>query len=133
MKDRNKVPKALKEFIKEIGVPVALIFDISGGKMSGGINKLAGNMDLTLRMQERMTQSENLAKLYIGLMKEMVQKDMKDSDSPLKFWNFCAIRRARIHNLTAKDLFQLHGSNPITSTFSEEGDISNLCEFGLFD
>ena len=30
MKDRKEIPKELKEFAKEIGVPVALIFDISG-------------------------------------------------------------------------------------------------------
>ena len=38
-------------------------------------------------------------------------------------------RRARIDNLTARDLFQLHGTNPHTALFSEEGDISNLCQF----
>ena len=90
-------------------------------------------MDLTLKMLEMLTQWANLAELYIGLMKEEVRKDMKDSDSPLKFWDYCAERRAQTHNLTAQDLLQLHVSNPITATFVDEGDISNLCEFGWFD
>ena len=133
MKDQKEIPKALKEFAKEIGVPVALIFDMSGEQTSNEMKKIAGDMDLTLKMLERSTQWANLAELYIGLMKEAVRKDMKDSDSPLKFWDYCAERRARIHNLTAKDLFQLKGSNPITATFGDEGDISNLCEFAWFD
>ena len=58
---------------------------------------------------------------------------MKDSDSPLRFWDYCVEQRARIHNLTTRNLFQLRGSNPTTSTFGEEGDISNICEFGWFD
>ena len=72
MESSKEIPKALKEFSKEIDVPVALIFDKTGEKMSSKIKKLAGNMDLTLKMLERMTQWENLAELYIGLMKEAV-------------------------------------------------------------
>ena len=52
-----------------------------------------------------------VAELYIGLLKEAVRKDMKDTDSPLRFWDYCAERRVKINNLTAKNLFQLHGSN----------------------
>lgn len=59
---------------------------MSGEQTSNEMQKLAGDMNLTLRKLERKTQWANLAELYIGLMKEAVQKDMKDSDSPLKFW-----------------------------------------------
>ena len=58
---------------------------------------------------------------------------MKDSDCPLVLWDYCVERRARINNLTAKDLFQLHGTNAYTALTSEEGDISNLCQFGFYD
>ena len=58
---------------------------------------------------------------------------MKDSDSPLKFWDYCAERRAKINNLTAKGLFQLQGSNPYFKVLGQTGDISNLCQFGWFD
>ena len=34
--------------------------------------------------------------------------------------------------MTAKNLFQLHGTTPYTSLTSEEGDISNLCQFGWY-
>ena len=40
-------------------------------------------MDYTLKLLEKKTKWENLAELYIDLMKEAVRKDMKDSDSPL--------------------------------------------------
>jgi len=38
-----------------------------------------------------------------------------------------------IHNLTAKDLFELQGQNPMSATLGEEGDISNLCRHGWYD
>ena len=41
----------------------------------------------------------NTAELYIGIIKESVQKDMKVPNSPLDFWYHCVERRARINNL----------------------------------
>jgi hypothetical protein len=73
------------------------------------------------------------AELYIGIIKEAVQKDMKASDCPIVFWDYCVKRRARINNLTAKDNFKLHGSNAYTLLTGAEGDISNMCQYGWYD
>ena len=80
----------------------------------------------TLRLLEQKTQWANRAKLYVGLMKEAVRKDIRLTGSPLVLWDYAAERRADILSLTARDLFQLQGSNPYAETFGEEGDISNL-------
>ena len=42
-------------------------------------------------------------------------------------------RRAAIMSLTARDLFQIQGSNPRTATFGEERDISHLCQFVWYE
>jgi hypothetical protein len=39
----------------------------------------------------------------------------------------------RIHNLTAKNLFQLDGQTPHFSVTGQEGDISNLCKFKWYE
>ena len=83
-----------------------------------------------MRVLEEGTPWANKAELYIGLIKEAVRKDMKDSNCPLAFWDYCAERHARINNMTAKDTFNLHGSNPHTVLTGDEGDISSLCQFG---
>ena len=54
-------------------------------------------------------------------------------NSPLGFWDYCAERRARINNLTAKSSFRLHGSTLHTLTTSDEGDISSLCQYGWYE
>jgi hypothetical protein len=37
------------------------------------------------------------------------------------------------HNLTVKDAFQLHGTNPHTATRNEEGCISNTCQYQWYE
>ena len=55
---------------------------------------------------------------------------MLDENSPLLLWDYCAERRALITKMTAKYLLQLRGQTPYFETFGEEGDISNICQFG---
>ena len=67
------------------------------------------------------------------LLKEAVRKDMKTAVSLLILWDYTAERRAMILSLTARELFQFQGSNPYTTTFGEEGDISNICQFAWYE
>jgi hypothetical protein len=133
MKSKSDFPFALKQFAKEIGVPLALISDPSGEQTSKEIKKIAREMDLTLKVLEESTQWANLAELYIGLIKEAIREDMRTSDCPIVFWDYCAERRALVNNLTAKKLPQLHGiSNAHTLTTGDVGDISNSCVHEFF-
>jgi len=91
--------------------------------------KVLGEIGTTLRVLEEGTPWSYKAELYIGLIKEAVQKDMKDSNCPLAFWDYCVERRARINNMMGKDMFKLYGSNAHTSLTGDEGDISNLCQY----
>ena len=58
---------------------------------------------------------------------------MLDENPPLVFWDYCAERRALITNTRAKDLFQLQVQTTHFAKFSEEGDISNICQFCLYE
>ena len=132
MRTKSEVLQAVKQFAKEIGAPDAIICDMSREQTSRSLRKLCGEVGTTLRVLEEGTPWANKAELYIGLIKEAVRKDMKDSNCPLAFWDYCAERRARINNMTAKDTFNLHGSNPHTVLTGDEGDISSLCQFGWY-
>jgi hypothetical protein len=133
MKTKSDFPFALKQFAKEIGVPIALISDPAGEQTSNAVKSIAREMDLTLKVLEESTQWANLAELYIGLMKESIREDMRTSDSPIVFWDYCAERRALVNNLTAKKLPQLQGvSNAHTLTTGDVADISNSCVHEFF-
>ena len=100
-------------FAKEIGIPLALILDLAGEQSSNKVKQFCHEIGTTLRNFEEITQWDNLSELYIGLTKESVRKDMQESDSLIVHWDYCAERRARISNLTARNFFQLEGQNPI--------------------
>ena len=133
MKKKSEVFQAIKQFAKEIGAPDAIICDAAPEQTSKNVKDFCNSIGTTLRRLEEGTPWANKAELYIGLIKEAVRKDMKESGSPIPLWDYCVQRRARINNLTAKDLFQLHGQNPHFTVTGEEGDISNLCQFGWYD
>ena len=129
MKSRSEIPKAMKMFAKEIGAPDVFVCDADRAQISDEVKQFLHKIGSSLRILEEGTPWANRAELYIGLLKEAVRKDMKDSSSPLAFWDYCCERRARINNLTAKKLFQLEGRNAHFSVTGEEGDISNLCQY----
>ena len=133
MRRKGEALHAIKQFAKEIGAPDAIVADMSGEQMSREVKHFLNDIGTTLRALEEGTPWANKAELYIGLLKEAVRQDMREADSPLVFWDYCLERRARIHNLTAKSNFKLHGVNAHTATTGEEGDISNLCQFGWYE
>ena len=91
MKSKGEVLQAVKQFAKEVGVPDAIIADYGGENISFDLKKFCSDIGTTLRILEENTPWANKAELYIGLIKEAVRRDMKDSNSPLVFgtiaWN----------------------------------------------
>jgi hypothetical protein len=119
--------------VKEIGAPDAIICDGAGEQSSHELKHFCGQIGTTLRHLEEGTPWANRAELYIGILKQAVRTDMQVADSPVAFWDYCVERRVRINNVTAKDLFQLHGTNEHTATLHEEADISNIARFGWYE
>ena len=93
MRTKSEVLQAVKQFAKEIGAPDAIICDMSHEQTSRSLRKFCGEIGTTLPVLEEGTPWANKAELYIGLIKEAVRKDMKDSNCPLAFWDYCAERR----------------------------------------
>jgi hypothetical protein len=90
MKSKIEVLQTVKQFAKEVGAPDAIICDMAGEQTSQPLRKFCNEIGTTLA---------NKDELYIGLIKEAVQKDTKDSNCPLAFWDYCVERRAGINNL----------------------------------
>jgi hypothetical protein len=84
---------AIKLFAKEIGAPDAIICDAACKQISREVRSFCTKMGTALRVLEEDTPWANRAELYIGLVKEAVRKDMKESDYHLAFWDYCTKRR----------------------------------------
>ena len=67
--------------------------------MSSEVKKFCNDIGTTLRALEEGTPWSNKAELYIGLIKEAVRKDMRESNSQLCLWDYCVERRARIKEI----------------------------------
>jgi hypothetical protein len=134
MRTKGEVLQAIKLFAKEIGAPDVIICGAAPREqISREVRSFCTKMGTALRVLEEDTPRANRAELYIGLVKEAGRKDMKESDCPLAFWDYCTKQRVQVHNLTAKDLFQLDGRNPHFSVTGQEGDVSNLCQFKWYE
>ena len=131
MRNKSEVLQAVKLFAKEVGAPNAIIFYMYGEQTSKDLRKFCAEIGTMLKFFEEGTPLSNKAELYIGLIKEAVFIDMRVSNCPLAFWDYCVERHAHINSLTARDTVKLRGSNPHTSLTGEKGDISNLCQFGF--
>ena len=133
MSSTSQIPQAQRLFCKEVGVPNVFVCDPHSAQKSKEVRAFCHKIGSTLRVLEERTQHANRAELYIGLIKEGIRKDMRESNSPLVLWCYAAERKSNIFNLTAKNLFQLEGQNPHLATFGEMGDISNLCQWSWYE
>ena len=133
IKAEKEFPKALKLFAKEVGVPTAIIADPARAQKSNEVVQFCHKIGTSLRLLEESTQWANRAELYVGLIKEAVRKDLRESNAPLVFWDFAVELRARMFNVTAKNLFQLQGETPHMRTLGTQPDISNICQFVFYE
>ena len=133
MKRKSEVYMAVKMFAKEIGAPKTIVCDMAKEQTSAELKGFLNDIGTTLRALEEGTPWANKAELYIKLMKEAIRKDLRESHSPLPFWDYCLERRVQIYNLTARDYITVRGTNPHTLTLGEEGDISSLGQFSWYE
>ena len=57
---------------------------------------------------------------------------MRQAKPPTILWDHCAKRQGEIFSVTARDIFQLNGTNPHTMAFEEKSEISNMYKFGWY-
>ena len=125
--------EGLKGFCKEVGVPTTMVCDPHKAQTADEVRRFLYEVGTTLRVLERGTQWANLAERFIGLLKNGTRADLRESNAPMILWDYCLERRVQIMNLTARDTHKLRGLNPYTVTMGDQGDISNLCNFGWFE
>ena len=133
MKKRKDLYKAVKYFFKKLGVPNFIVADPIGEHRGGPAHKVCSEAGCDIRLLEKNTPWANRAELYIGLFKRAVKKDLMESNAPLALWDYCLERRMKVHNCTARDLFQLEDQTPHYHVHGTEPDISNVSRFEWYE
>ena len=75
---------------------------------------------------------DNLASIFICLIKQAFHKDIAESNTPLVLWEYCFKIKSSINNLKASILFLLEGINHYFKMHNTAGDISNLCNYKFY-
>ena len=83
MQPQKEFQTALHWFCKKVGVPVSLDADGHLSQASPTVRRLYYKVGTTLLVLETGTPWENRAELYIGLLKEAVRRDIRQSNSPM--------------------------------------------------
>ena len=130
MKSQDEFETDLHWFCKEVGVPVDLIVCEFSAQKKPSVKRFCNQVGTTLKILERATPWENRAKHYIGLLKESVRKDMKESNSLMVLLDYAIELRVLIHNSVTRPLFQSQGKTPHEYTFCNQSDTCNICNFG---
>ena len=123
---------ALCAFSKEVGAPAILVCDPHSSQTSDDAKTHCNKIGTTLGILEERTQWADRAELYIGILKDSVRKDLRDSGAPVVLWDYCMERRVAIYNVTARDDIKLGGQTPHARTFGDTPDILNLV-WGWYD
>ena len=131
MEAQSEFKDTLHWFCKQDGVQRELIYDAHNSMSKNkSAKRLAHQLGLTIKVLERATPWTNRTELYVGILKEAVQKDLPVSDSPMILWDYDLERHALIHNLVPRSLFQ-NDKPPHEATFGEQGDISSFANCGF--
>ena len=97
---------ALRSFAKEVGAPEVLVCNPHPTQMQQKVKEFCTQIRTTLRILEARTQWANRAELYVGLIKEATQKDMRATCSPLVLWDYCMdMERVKWNKSAYKDFW----------------------------
>ena len=103
--------------------------DAHPAQTSSDARRLCSQGGTIMKVLEQGTPWANRAELYIGLLKEATNKDLRACNAPLCLWDYCLERRVMIHNAVPRPLFQTDGMSPYECTYGVQGDISPFCTF----
>ena len=105
MKSETEILNAMKLFCIEVGFLKAMSVDPSPNHTSDEVRKSCHKVGTTLHVLKESTQHSDRADLYIGLMKKLVGRDMRESNSQMKCWCFSVKIGATSMTSTGNNLF----------------------------
>ena len=132
MKSQSEFSDTLRCFCKEKGVPVSLVMDVHMAQKNNKTNIFCHKVWMTLHIFEAGTLWANCAELYTGFFKEDVHRELCMTDVPMVLWDYFMECWARIHNTVPHPLFQNQEMSPHEANFGEQGNISNISNFGWY-
>ena len=84
MEKKSYVLLDLNLFAKEIGVPEVLVRVLTEAKISAEVKIVSASIGTTLKMLEQDMPWDNLAELFVSMLKSRVSKEITYRNSPVR-------------------------------------------------
>jgi hypothetical protein len=132
MQAKSEAGFALKELIRDVGIPQELHTDGAKELTMGTWKKVCQEAGIKTSMTEKNSPWQNRTEVEIRELKRHVRCLMTRSQTPLPLWDFCCQYVVELQNRIACPLSQLHGRTPYEVLTGNTPDISEFLEFRWF-
>ena len=135
MEKKSLAGAALRQFIRDFGVPEQLTFDGSAEqtKPKTDFMKHIRDYGIDYHITEPHRPQQNRAETVIREIKKRWFRQMVKRKVPKRLWDYGIVWACEIMSLTSNSSFSLDGRTPIEQVTGETPDISEYLDFGFYD
>ena len=135
MQSKGMAGKALRQFIREYGIPERLTSDGSK-EQTGPKTEFMQNVrkfEIQHHVSEPYRPQQNRAESVIREVRRRWYRQMTKRRVPKRLWDYGMVWVCEVMSLTANSSFQLEGRTPLEQLTGETPDISEYLDFSFYD
>jgi hypothetical protein len=135
MEKKSLAGAALRQFIRDYGVPEQLTFDGSAEQVKPKTEFMKQIRDhhIDYHIIEPYRPQQNRAETVIREVKKRWFRQMTRRKVPKRLWDYGIVWACEIMSLTSNSSFSLEGQTPMEQITGETPDISEYLDFGFYD
>jgi hypothetical protein len=135
MEKKSLAGAALRQFIRDYGVPEQLTFDGSAEQVKPKTEFMQQIRDhhIDYHIIEPYRPQQNRAETVIREVKKRWFRQMTRRKVPKRLWDYGIVWACEIMSLTSNSSFSLEGRTPMEQITGETPDISEYLDFGFYD
>lgn len=135
METKSKAGLALRQFIRDFGVPEQLTSD-GAPEQTGAKTEFVANVrkyGIEHHVSEPNRPQQNRAEAVIREVKKRWFRQMTKRRVPKRLWDYGIVWVCETMSMTANSSFALGGRTPLEQVTGETPDISEYLDFGFYD
>jgi hypothetical protein len=135
MEKKSLAGMALRQFIRDYGIPDQLTFD-GAAEQVGPKTEFMKNVrgyGIDYHCTEPHRPQQNRAETVIREVKKRWFRQMVKRNVPKRLWDYGIVWACEIMSLTSNTTFNLDGRTPLEQITGETPDISEYLDFGFYD
>jgi hypothetical protein len=135
MEKKSMAGAALRQFIRDYGVPEQLTFDGAAEQVKPKTEFMKHIRDygIDYHIIKPHRPQQNRAETVIREVKKRWFRQMVKRNVPKRLWDYGIVWACEIMSLTSNSTFNLDGRTPMEQITGETPDISEYLDFGFYD